>query len=177
MECSRSFAAKWNLYFKEIKAPDGYELSQELYHFTVEKDQTVKGVLRSKMKSTEKDKKGRIQAFYQVKGRNGNFKGLNGKYSGSSVKTGDNSQIGWILLVTCVCLAGAGWCFLIAAEKEKKMVLFLGLVMGAVSLFAFSAMARNRMQVSMMKAFMHPRRSFTKRWKEWIQYRRLPGSR
>ena len=39
------------------------------------------------------------------------LKGLNGKYSGSSVKTGDNSQIGWILLVTCVCLAGLAGVF------------------------------------------------------------------
>lgn len=130
--------------FKEIKAPDGYELSQELYHFTVEKDQTVKGVFEIKNEKIQKKTKGRIQAFYQVKGRNGNFKGLNGKYSGSSVKTGDNSQIGWILLVTCVCLAGAGWCFSDSSRKRKKMVLFLGLVMGAVSLFAFSAMAQEQ---------------------------------
>ena len=130
--------------FKEIKAPDGYELSQELYHFTVEKDQNVKGVFQIKNEKIQKKTKGRIQAFYQVKGRNGNFKGLNGKYSGSSVKTGDNSQIGWILLVTCVCLAGAGWCFSDSSRKRKKMVLFLGLVMGAVSLFAFSAMAQEQ---------------------------------
>ena len=130
--------------FKEIKAPDGYELSQELYHFTVEKDQNVKGVFQIKNEKIQKKTKGRIQAFYQVKGRNGNFKGLNGKYSGSSVKTGDNSQIGWILLVTCVCLSGAGWCFSDSSRKRKKMVLFLGLVMGAVSLFAFSAMAQEQ---------------------------------
>ena len=45
-----------------------------------------------------------------------------------------------------MCVSGRCWLvfFLIAAEKEKKMVLFLGLVMGAVSLFAFSAMAQEQ---------------------------------
>ena len=61
--------------FKEIKAPDGYELSQELYHFTVEKGSECKKVyFRSKNEKIQKKTKGRIQAFYQVKGRNGNFK-------------------------------------------------------------------------------------------------------
>ena len=131
--------------FREITAPEGYEISPEVYHFTVENGKMVRGIFEIKNEKIQEKKKGWIQAFYERKGRNA---GYNSSYNGASdhsLKTGDNNRIIEVLVMTFACALAAGWCFLKGAndaEKKKRLLGFGGILIGTILLAGFSAAAQ-----------------------------------
>ena len=74
--------------------------------------------------------------------------GFDGAYktaSGYRMKTGDNSRILEILAATGLSFLAAGWCFLNGindSEKRKRLLWFMGILMGTVLLAGFSAAAQ-----------------------------------
>ena len=131
--------------FREITAPEGYEISPEVYHFTVENGKTVRGIFEIKNEKIQEKKKGWIRAFYERKGRNA---GYNGSYNGASdhsLKTGDNSKNTEVLGATFLSMLAASWCFLNGVnggKRRKRLLWFGGILIGAVLLAGFSAAAQ-----------------------------------
>ncbi len=131
--------------FREIQAPEGYETSPEVYHFTIENRNLVRGIFEIKNEKIQDKKKGRIQAFYERKMRTSGFDGAYKTASGYRMKTGDNSRILEILAATGLSFLAAGWCFLNGindSEKRKRLLWFMGILMGTVLLAGFSAAAQ-----------------------------------
>ena len=116
-----------------------------MYHFTIENRKLVKGIFEIKNEKIQEKKQGRIQAFYERKMRTSGFDGAYKTASGYRMKTGDNSRILEILAATGLSFLAAGWCFLNGindSEKRKRLLWFMGILMGTVLLAGFSAAAQ-----------------------------------
>lgn len=131
--------------FREITAPEGYEVSSEIYHVTIENGERVKGIFEIKNEKIQEKKKGRIQAFYERKVRNTVFHGNYEQISGHSLKTGDASRIVEVSVMTLLCMLLACWCFFKGTngrEKRKKLIWFMGILTGMVLMAGFCASAQ-----------------------------------
>lgn len=103
---------------KEIKAPEGYSLSDIEYEFTVDEYGNVSGsTTLYNWKEKEPVKRiGRITAFYKVKNRFGTGTFHFGSGSSRKVMTGDDIPVFRMAAAAVICLAG----FVICAGKGKR---------------------------------------------------------